>query len=61
MVVDDDTACVLEAAAVLSRLLAVESCGQCPPCKLGTPAMVDWEPEEGKFSYDTDYVEWRAP
>ena len=25
-----------EVAAVLSRFLWVESCGQCPPCKLGT-------------------------
>jgi NADH-quinone oxidoreductase subunit F len=35
-VVYDDTACMVEVAAVLSRFLAVESCGQCPPCKLGT-------------------------
>lgn len=32
----DDTACMVEVAAVLSRFLAVESCGQCPPCKRGT-------------------------
>jgi NADH-quinone oxidoreductase subunit F len=35
-VVYDDTACMVDVAATLSRFLAVESCGQCPPCKLGT-------------------------
>jgi NADH-quinone oxidoreductase subunit F len=35
-IVYDDTACMAEVAAVLSRFLWVESCGQCPPCKLGT-------------------------
>ena len=32
----DDTACMVELTAVLSRFLAVESCGQCPPCKRGS-------------------------
>jgi len=36
LIVYDDTACMVEVAATLSRFLAVESCGQCPPCKLGT-------------------------
>ena len=35
-VVYDDSACMVEVAATLSRFLAVESCGQCPPCKLGS-------------------------
>ena len=35
-VVYDDSACMVEVAATLSRFLSVESCGQCPPCKLGT-------------------------
>ena len=35
----DDTACMVDVAAVLSRFLYVESCGQCPPCKLGTGAI----------------------
>ncbi len=39
MIVYDDTACVLRATAVLSRFLSIESCGQCPPCKLGTAAI----------------------
>lgn len=35
-IVYDDTACMVAAAYRLSRFLAVESCGQCPPCKLGS-------------------------
>jgi NADH:ubiquinone oxidoreductase subunit F (NADH-binding) len=36
LIVYDDTACMVEVAATMSRFLAVESCGQCPACKLGT-------------------------
>ncbi|MGH9178010.1 MAG: NADH-ubiquinone oxidoreductase-F iron-sulfur binding region domain-containing protein [Acidimicrobiales bacterium] len=32
----DDTACMVAVGAALSRFLAVESCGQCPPCKRGS-------------------------
>ncbi|MBX7161631.1 MAG: hypothetical protein K1X95_15190 [Acidimicrobiia bacterium] len=32
----DDTACMVAAAARFSRFLYVESCGQCPPCKIGS-------------------------
>jgi NADH:ubiquinone oxidoreductase subunit F (NADH-binding) len=32
----DDTACMVAVALVVSRFLAEESCGQCPPCKLGS-------------------------
>lgn len=35
-IVYDDSACIVEVAATLSRFLYVESCGQCLPCKLGT-------------------------
>lgn len=35
-VVYDDSARMVEVAAMVSRFLYVESCGQCPPCKLGT-------------------------
>jgi NADH-quinone oxidoreductase subunit F len=35
-IVYDDTACMVAVAHRLSRFLSVESCGQCPPCKLGT-------------------------
>jgi NADH:ubiquinone oxidoreductase subunit F (NADH-binding) len=40
-IVYDDTACLLQVARILSRFLYVESCGQCPPCKLGTGAITD--------------------
>lgn len=36
LIVHDDTACMVEVAATMSRFLAVESCGQCPACKVGT-------------------------
>jgi NADH-quinone oxidoreductase subunit F len=32
----DDTRCMVGAALTASRFLAEESCGQCPPCKLGS-------------------------
>lgn len=35
----DETACMVEVARQYSRFLWVESCGQCPPCKLGTEAI----------------------
>jgi NADH-quinone oxidoreductase subunit F len=35
-IVIDDTACMVEVARLFSRFLYVESCGQCPPCKLGS-------------------------
>lgn len=35
-VVYDDTACAVALARTCSRFLYVESCGQCPACKLGT-------------------------
>lgn len=35
-VVYDDTACMVDAAYRLSRFLYIESCGQCPPCKMGS-------------------------
>ena len=35
-IVFDETACMVEAARLVSRFLYVESCGQCPPCKQGS-------------------------
>lgn len=32
----DDTTCAVQLAWLYSRFLFVESCGQCPPCKLGS-------------------------
>jgi NADH-quinone oxidoreductase subunit F len=38
-IVYDDTACMVHVACLFARFLWVESCGQCPPCKLGTGAI----------------------
>ena len=38
-VVYDDRACMVDAAYRFSRFLSVESCGQCPPCKLGSSSI----------------------
>ena len=35
-IVYDDTTCMVDAAYRLSRFLSIESCGQCPPCKIGS-------------------------
>jgi NADH:ubiquinone oxidoreductase subunit F (NADH-binding) len=35
-IVYDDTTCMVEVAHLFSRFLSVESCGQCPACKLGS-------------------------
>ena len=40
-IVYDDTACMVDAAYRLSRFLAIESCGQCLPCKLGSGAITE--------------------
>jgi len=40
-IVYDDTTCMVDAAYRLSRFLSIESCGQCPPCKLGSSAITD--------------------
>ena len=40
-VVYDDSVNMTAVAHELSRFLAVESCGQCPPCKLGSLAITD--------------------
>jgi NADH-quinone oxidoreductase subunit F len=37
----DDTACVVRVGAVLSRFNALESCGQCPPCTLGSQNLTE--------------------
>jgi NADH-quinone oxidoreductase subunit F len=35
-IVYDDTTCMVDTAYRFSRFLSVESCGQCPPCKIGS-------------------------
>jgi NADH:ubiquinone oxidoreductase subunit F (NADH-binding) len=54
-VVYDDTACMVDVARVFSRFLAVESCGQCPPCKLGSGEITErLERIEGGTGADDD-------
>ncbi len=40
-IVYDDTTCLVDAAYRFSRFLSIESCGQCPPCKLGSSAITE--------------------
>jgi NADH-quinone oxidoreductase subunit F len=40
-VVYDDTMCAVAVARAYSRFLWVESCGQCPPCKLGSGTITE--------------------
>ncbi len=40
-IVYDDTTCMAQVGHILSGFLHRESCGQCPPCKLGTGALRD--------------------
>ncbi|MCZ7631607.1 MAG: hypothetical protein M5U19_22235 [Microthrixaceae bacterium] len=40
-IVYDDTTCMVDVAYHFSRFLSVESCGQCPPCKLGSSAITE--------------------
>lgn len=40
-IVYDDTACMVDAAYRFSRFLSIESCGQCPPCKIGSSEITE--------------------
>jgi NADH-quinone oxidoreductase subunit F len=40
-IVYDETTCMVDAAYRFSRFLSIESCGQCPPCKLGSGAITE--------------------
>jgi NADH-quinone oxidoreductase subunit F len=40
-IVYDDRTCIVELAHAFSRFLYVESCGQCPACKLGTQEITE--------------------
>jgi NADH:ubiquinone oxidoreductase subunit F (NADH-binding) len=40
-VVYDDSVCAVAVARLFSRFLHVESCGQCPPCKVQSGAITD--------------------
>ncbi len=41
LVVYDERRCIVQVTATLARFLAVESCGQCLACKLGTAAIFE--------------------
>ncbi|MGZ4139038.1 MAG: NADH-ubiquinone oxidoreductase-F iron-sulfur binding region domain-containing protein [Actinomycetota bacterium] len=60
----DDTACMVRTLLLYSRFLHVESCGQCPPCKLGTGAITTilerMESGEGRLG-DLEAMLDRAP
>lgn len=47
LIVYDDRTDPVELAHAVSRFLSVESCGQCPACKLGTQAVTDLLDELG--------------
>lgn len=47
MIVYDDTTDPVELARAVSRFLSVESCGQCPPCKIGGLAITELLDEIG--------------
>jgi NADH:ubiquinone oxidoreductase subunit F (NADH-binding) len=59
----DESACIVRVASLFSRFLYVESCGQCPPCKLGSGEITDlldrFEQGEGEIA-DLDTVLARA-
>ncbi|CAN5661489.1 hypothetical protein BH10ACT2_BH10ACT2_27250 [soil metagenome] len=40
-IVYDYTTCMVDTAYRFSRFLSIESCGQCPPCKLGSSAITE--------------------
>ncbi len=63
-VVYDSRHCIVAVAAELSRFLAVESCGQCTACKLGTITITDLlrEVDAGRGTVeDLDAVADRLP
>jgi NADH-quinone oxidoreductase subunit F len=59
----DDTVCMVKVAYLYSRFLWIESCGQCPTCKLGSGAITEAieriENGEGDVS-DLDHVVTRS-
>jgi NADH-quinone oxidoreductase subunit F len=57
-IVYDDDACMVEVARLFSRFNWIESCGQCPPCKLHSGAITDLlRSIEGGLAMDRDVGE----
>ncbi len=64
-IVYDDTACMVQVALNLSQFLFVESCNQCPPCKLGAGRITEdlqrllvGEGDEGTVKDIADTTSW---
>jgi NADH-quinone oxidoreductase subunit F len=58
----DETTCIAEAALLFCRFLHVESCAQCPPCKLNSGDVVEFLEalEHGEGAGDLDMALARA-
>jgi NADH:ubiquinone oxidoreductase subunit F (NADH-binding) len=58
----DETACIAEVALLFCRFLHVESCAQCPPCKLNSGDVVEFLEalERGEGGADLDQALSRA-
>jgi NADH-quinone oxidoreductase subunit F len=58
----DETTCIVQAALLFCRFLHVESCGQCPPCKLNSGEIVEFLEalERGEGAGDLDVALSRA-
>ncbi|HWC32383.1 MAG TPA: NADH-ubiquinone oxidoreductase-F iron-sulfur binding region domain-containing protein [Actinomycetota bacterium] len=58
----DDTTCIVEVALLFCRFLHVESCAQCPPCKLNSGDVVEFLDglERGRAGGDLDVALARA-
>jgi NADH-quinone oxidoreductase subunit F len=58
----DETTCIAEAALLFCRFLHVESCAQCPPCKLNSGDVVEFLEglERGEGGADLDVALARA-
>jgi len=58
----DTTTCIVEAARLFLRFLHVESCGQCPPCKVNSAGLLSFfeAVEAGEDAGDLDVALQRA-
>ena len=59
-IVYDDTACMVDAAYRFSRFLSIESCGQCPPCKIGSGEITRFLEELETGSGSEEGLRWIA-
>ena len=59
-IVYDDTTCMVDAAYRFSRFLSIESCGQCPPCKIGSGEITTHLEQLETGSGSEDSLRWIA-